>query len=438
LKTRETPIASTLPSTSSDLAKRLLAASGVLLLLPSLALAQGGPIAAANSEPIALNDLKTPASPAFQLLGIAPTDVERPTTPRAFAVSLLSTLQQSDTVLPNEFAMEVAPYWLVPRNGLDFSTYINPGPAQSVRQTFSISVASSKAKVPTGSTAGGVMDIGVGFRTSPWAGKAGSNVEKLRSTIFVSLTQASVVDALLAQTGTPTGTVPTEIATIIGQLRAAPHPGLTNAQATAIFDAITEALSAALGATGNDAVMRTALLQLKTVGDAARKKAALDLQTANQKRLGFTMDIAGAVVARTRDAQDTDTRVTREGLWSTIGYSDQAVSVLGVVRYVGNTEEPSPRSNLLDTGLRVIGNRGDLTVSFEALRRSDFSSTRAMDSTFKAVVNIEYKISQDVSITSTFGRDFGDTRLGRIGSTVSLLGVSFGLGSRPVLPVTAK
>jgi hypothetical protein len=263
-------------------------------------------------------------------------------------------------------------------------------------------------------------------------------VEKLRSTIFVSLTQASVVDTLLDQIGTPTGPVPGGIATTIAQLRAAPHQGLTEAQAAAVFDAITNSLQEALGATGNDAVMRTALLRLRADGNAARKNAALELQRTNQKRLGFTLDIAGAVVARTKDAQGTDARITREGLWTTIGYSDQTFSLLGVVRFVGNTEDPAARSNLLDTGLRVIGNAGDLTVSFEALHRSDFSSTKVIDSTSKAVVNIDYKISEDISVTSTFGRDFGDTRLGRNGSMVSLLGVSFGLGSRPILPATAK
>src|SRR5262245_49784361 len=118
------------------MSKHVLAVLVCAIALPVAAAAQ-----APNAEPIKLTDLKTPASPAFQLLGIAPTDVERPTTPRAFAVSLLSTLQKSDSVLPNGFAMEVAPYWLVPHNQLQFSTYINPSPAQSIRQTFSISVA---------------------------------------------------------------------------------------------------------------------------------------------------------------------------------------------------------------------------------------------------------------------------------------------------------
>jgi hypothetical protein len=47
----------------------------------------------------------------------------------------------------------------------------------------------------------------------------------------------------------------------------------------------------------------------------------------------------------------------------------------------------------------------------------------------------EYKVSEDVRITSTFGKDFQDTRLGLTGSTISVLGMSFGLGSRPTVDV---
>src|SRR4051812_4001309 len=236
--------------------KHLILLVVCLFALPQSLVAQNSPAPPANMEPIKLRDLKTPAAPAFQLLGIAPTDVERPTTPRAVAVSLLSTLKQGDTVLPNGFAMEVAPYWLVPHSRLEFGTYINPSPAQSLRQTFSISVATSKAQSPPAEAAAGLLDIGIGARTSPWAGRASAAVEKLRTAIFVSLAQASVVDALLDQIGIPVGIVPPPIAATLEQLRSAAHPGLTDAQATTIFDNITKALRQALGASGTDAQMR--------------------------------------------------------------------------------------------------------------------------------------------------------------------------------------
>ena len=103
------------------------------LILTLLALcAAAAPCAAQTAEApaaptITLADLRTPTSPAFTLLGIAPTDIERPTTPRAFAVSLLSALRDGDgSLLPRDFALEVAPYWLVQRPTLSFTAYSNP------------------------------------------------------------------------------------------------------------------------------------------------------------------------------------------------------------------------------------------------------------------------------------------------------------------------
>ena len=114
------------------MSKILIAVVGFCLAVPAPIQAQ----TASTSEPITLKDLKTPVSPGFQLLGVAPTDIDRPATPRAFAVALLSALQKGDTVLPNGFAMEVAPYWLLPHDRLEFTTYINPGVGQSLRQTL--------------------------------------------------------------------------------------------------------------------------------------------------------------------------------------------------------------------------------------------------------------------------------------------------------------
>ena len=415
--------------------KHLIAVAGLTLAIPALAAAQDA-AKPSSSEPVTLKDLKTPASPSFQLLGIAPTDVERPTTPRAFAVSLLSALQQSDTVLPNGLAIDVSPYWLVPHNRLEFATYIDPSIAQSVRQTFAVSVATTKATVPASEP--GAIDIGIGVRTSPFAGHSTPQVAALKTAIFVSLAQASVVEALLDLIGTPTQPVPGNVATLINQLRSAAHPGLTDAQFTSMLDGLVGTMERALGAKTDAAILREALLKLRTDGDAARKKAALELQSANQRRIGFTLDIASAFVTRTSDNGRGGTRVTREGVWSTAGYNNEHVSLLGLLRYVGNSENRTSRSDLLDLGARLLGTLGNLDASFEFVSRLDNSSAKVDDSTYKAVANLEYKVSEDVSISATFGKNYGDTRLGRPSGTLTLLGVNFGLGPRPMLPVTAK
>lgn len=411
----------------------------VLLALgasPAFAQAAGG---ASSSEPITLKDLRTPSAPAFTLLGVSPTDIERPTTPRAFAVSLLSAVQRGNNgLLPNDFSLEVAPYWLTPHPGLDFETYANPHPVQAIRQTLSFSVATAKVPAAQAGAATDLMDIGIGVRASPWAGRTGKDVATLKAAITVANTRAALIDALIALLGTPRRALPDPPSTTLLRLRNAPHAGLTDEQHTAMFDEVTGAIEQALAASSDPALMLAALRKLRTDGDAARKKAALELQTANQKRIGFTLDLAGGLVTRTLEAETSHARVTRTGVWATPGYNDDHLSILGVVRYLRNTDDPVMAADLVDLGGRFVGTVGDLTVSFEAIRRSNRSPLRVRDSTERAVVNFEYKVNEDVTITSTFGKDYGDTRFGYDGTTISLLGVNFGLGARPGLPVNAK
>jgi len=65
--------------------------------------------AAATSIP--LMDLKSPNSPCFQLLDIAPASVTHPATPKEFGLSALSQLESGHGALPTNFAFELAPYW---------------------------------------------------------------------------------------------------------------------------------------------------------------------------------------------------------------------------------------------------------------------------------------------------------------------------------------
>src|SRR5262245_42359826 len=80
------------------------------LMVASLMLA--GEANARDDQPPSFNSLRTPTSPAFTLLGIEPTSVERPNTPSSLAASLLNQTAGFST-LPRDYALEFSPYWLV-------------------------------------------------------------------------------------------------------------------------------------------------------------------------------------------------------------------------------------------------------------------------------------------------------------------------------------
>lgn len=118
--------------------------------------------AAQSSSPPTFNlDLTTPDVPAFTILGVSPTQIERPATPKAFAVSLLSSTTDSSNLIPSKYALVAAPYWMR-QESVTIDEYLQPGVAQSLAQTFTVSVATNPVSSNT--------DIGFGLAASPWAG----------------------------------------------------------------------------------------------------------------------------------------------------------------------------------------------------------------------------------------------------------------------------
>ena len=58
---------------------------------------------------IRLDLLKSPASPAFNILGIAQSDIERPADLNAFALSIQNATNNF-TAIPESYAFQIAPF----------------------------------------------------------------------------------------------------------------------------------------------------------------------------------------------------------------------------------------------------------------------------------------------------------------------------------------
>src|SRR5262245_7242034 len=107
----------------------LVAAAALLLMSAGSSLAQT--TSAAPAPPAVSLDLAVPESPAFIIVGVSPTEIARPVTPMALAVSIASSAAGSTNFLPANYALEFAPYWWgTPR--LELRDYLKPGVVQSI------------------------------------------------------------------------------------------------------------------------------------------------------------------------------------------------------------------------------------------------------------------------------------------------------------------
>ena len=349
--------------------------------------------ALANEGVATIDELRVPASPAFVLMGVSPSSVERPSTPRAFAFSLISATEASDTSYPTDWAVEFAPYWWKARPYETFEDYYygrkqdgsgarKKGIGTSVLQTFAVSLATVDFEDLTGvkGTRGGF-----GVRFMLLEGKPAPQLLALEEKL--QLIQLEAADRCVPDD-------PTE----------------------PMDEACLEGYEAKL------------------------KKAAGEIAMA--PRTGWMVEFAGALTADYPDDDAGAVEAGRRGAWVTASYraptaDGEAASSLSVV-FVGRYLRDDIGDETLgttDVGARAIWTADPSTMpplgfSFEYVRR--FVSGSAPD-TDKVAAVLEYRTPLDnISLVASYGKDFKDALTGKE-PLISTLGISFGFGRGPVV-----
>lgn len=97
-----------------------------------------------QDKSIELDILRAPSSPASNLLGIATTDIDKPTDISSFMVSIQSS-SSSVTTFPSNYAIDFSPYYLFKKGKTDFTTNgLQEKDFKNIfKQTFIISLAIS-------------------------------------------------------------------------------------------------------------------------------------------------------------------------------------------------------------------------------------------------------------------------------------------------------
>ena len=161
--------------------KILIVLSVINLLVVSNSKAQ-------NNNEVALEDLKMPSSPAFILLDVAPTSIDRPTTTKAFSTSVLKSINENNG-FPENYSIDFAPYWFFKHKKLNAMDYwgfkktVNGNKQKPFSQARygNISFAAVKSEVAVDSLAitKDVSNIAIGFRTTLFQLRSDKDIEDL-------------------------------------------------------------------------------------------------------------------------------------------------------------------------------------------------------------------------------------------------------------------
>ncbi len=411
-----------------------MASVGIVLAASLSASALGRAQApAAAPRVIELDNFRTPTSPAFTLLGVAPTAVARPTTPRAFATDLLSATNRG-TVIPNSYALEVAPYWLRSHPALEYAAYANQTAAQSMAQSFSLSFAMTR---PDSVSETSASQVAVGFRVLPVSGRVSARFRALdtaltteqRKRIPVIRDQADALDSIDEATAV--------IARLTTDL-AAVAPGDSARRAS------LRAQMTAVGRRRDDAKVSEAkaTAALSTQADSMRSLATA-MGGVGAERVGVFIEFAAAAVASYPGNTFEGGKMSRLGVWGTLGYRLESphLDFLSVFRYVRNAAQVD--QNALDAGARVLWSHDQLGISAEWVSRTAYKVSDATDgdaatrsltftSSRRVVGIVDYRVRDELYVTMSFGQDYkalGEARH----PLVAALGMQFLYGKKAVV-----
>lgn len=343
--------------------------------------------AEAQQDSIPLSALRMPTAPAFTILGVTPASIERPSTPRALAVSLLSSGGEGGA-LPENYAAEFAPYWMGARRRLTFDDYYDPGLLQSLLQTFTVSVAVRSQAAGADTT----TRVGVGVLASPVPGRATAAMD-------------STVRALR-------GLQQRAVALRFRQI-----------------DAQRAGDSATLRLVGDS----IAALMLASQG------VAQAVQTQDQERVGLVVQVAGALAAGYPGNDFGAGRVQRTGGWATVTYRNDRprMDFIGLARYQRDGEDAS--QDLWDVGGRAAYalDRVSAGAEFLVRRASDDGADGTFDDGSRFVGILEFRATNDLFLTFSFGQDFKLRAEGE-NPLVAILSGSLHFGDLPALVGLAR
>jgi len=392
--------------------------------------------AAAGTPPkeIELDNLRTPTSPAFTLLGVAPTDVARPSTPRALATDLVSRTNRG-SLIPSNYALEFAPYWLVSHPSLSYKEYTEPTSTQSIAQSFSISFATSRPDTASDTAS---TRIALGVRLLPLAGRASSKFKNLENKLdSIQRTRPSLI-RVQADALDEIDEATAEISRLEADLAATPA---SNASRIADIRRRIRTAEQRRAVAKDSSVAAEAVL---TAQADIMRSLAHAMGQADAERVGMFVELATAISGAYPGANFDGGKLNRLGAWATLSYRLESphLDLIGLFRFMRDAGDAD--QNALDVGGRLFWLRNALGLSAEWVARTAYNVSSSQPvatpggrvltfrSSSRLVGVIDYRAADAVYVTMSFGKDYKTLAEPRH-PLVASLGLQFLYGDKPVV-----
>lgn len=375
---------------------------------------------------IRLDLLKSPASPAFNILGIAQSDIERPADLNAFALSVQNATNNF-TSIPESYAFQIAPFLMGKKK---YSLNQFDDNRQAFKQSFQLSAGythmgpKGKEQVDSLKTTKLGLGIKFSFIRPRWTTDTRNKYTAVRTAQGKLIEERRNYEAKHPQY--------TKLKEKKQRLQVLEmKTGLKEAEQQEFNQLIVDIrkLEESIGKDYEDVLPDGEAF-------AAARKAATAFKT---ERAGFFLDFSGGMALDFPDNRFNNSDVYRAGMWLTGGKENgnKGISSLFILRYLYNpTTLFAAPSGLLkggklstfDMGGRFLldVSREKFVLSAEALYRSILGSSLA-DPSWRLVMNAEYDLGSNRKLTFAFGRDFDGT-ISKGGNLVAMINLIAGFG----------
>lgn len=390
-------------------------------------------------SPQNFDQLKPVANPAYILLGVSPTNIERPTTPKEF-IAGIQNATVNGKLAPN-FAMELTPYELLTKNRKKDYTFkaidyiLNKDWATNFARSIAVSFATSATDtVALGSFKKGTS-AAVGVKMLFIHGKPKKQtveaLVKLTNAFEAKNSLGMVVTLLDAYSQNANISLETAQKNIDDALNAFTSfindsPELSEkdksikiAAAKAKFKFLREDI--------NDIAKKDSISvsKMKELVEAERKEYIAiqgeNLKMVNSKfafsREGFMLEGNIGVLTHFQNNSRDSAMYAKIGVWLTPSYkwnlatSDNSgsasVDAIGLVRYTGNDIKVDS-SSYIDIGAKLQFNYNKISFSGEYIYRllTQKPTSIHYDFTDRITGNLEYVVNNLITLKASVGRTF--------------------------------
>jgi hypothetical protein len=372
-------------------------------------LLSSGIAVAADSLP-SYNSMRTPASPAFALLGVAPSEIEKPSSPADIAILALNKTNNFSAI-PKHFAVETSPYWLFLRPNLSWKEDTTRCLGASLARTGTLSLATAQI----GDSARPVTGFAFAIKGSLISGSM--SPKAIRTIAYTETTMMLESDAYRVQDSTINASCDSEF---------------QKSRSDANGDAAKVKAAAMVRQKCKDSHKDSALTSKDYLRKVDSIRAArypkldelTDLQELAAVRQGFLLDVAAGSMWSFPDNVADSGRFDKFSIWLTPAYALEKFDAAGVIRMAWSGRDDSLTA--LDFGGKLTWANKSYALSGEGVSRYRIESEGRkwqwkIDGTF------EFEAFNHQWLTISFGKDFQDDAKN---SLYALVGWTFNLADQ--------